>query len=59
MDFEGLGTRLFLREVLEKPRFKLYRASCLDILVELPENSVDMIFADPPHLLSNGEILGG
>jgi len=43
----------------EKPRFKLYRASCLDILVELPENSVDMIFADPPYLLSNGEILGG
>lgn len=38
----------------EKPRFKLYQASCLDVLVKLPENSVDMIFADPPYNLSNG-----
>ena len=38
----------------EKPKFKLYQANCLDILAELPENSVDMIFADPPYFLSNG-----
>lgn len=38
----------------EKPRFKLYHGNCLDILHETPENSVDMIFADPPYLLSNG-----
>ena len=38
----------------EKPKFKLYQANCLDVLVELPENSVDMIFADPPYFLSNG-----
>jgi len=38
----------------EKSKFKLYHANCLDILAELPENSVDMIFADPPYLLSNG-----
>lgn len=38
----------------EKSRFKLYQADCLNILDELPENSVDMIFADPPYLLSNG-----
>ncbi|OGZ96455.1 MAG: hypothetical protein A3B34_01770 [Candidatus Sungbacteria bacterium RIFCSPLOWO2_01_FULL_54_21] len=38
----------------EKPRFKLYQANCLDILAETPENSVDMVFADPPYLLSNG-----
>lgn len=29
----------------EKPIFKLYHANCLDILSALPENSVDMIFA--------------
>jgi site-specific DNA-methyltransferase (adenine-specific) len=40
----------------EKPKFKLYQANCLDILAELPENSVDMIFADPPYNLSNGGI---
>ena len=34
--------------------FTLYQANCLDILNSMPENSVDMIFADPPYLLSNG-----
>ena len=38
----------------DKPKFKLYQANCLDLLASLPENSVDMIFADPPYLLSNG-----
>ncbi|MEK7557788.1 MAG: site-specific DNA-methyltransferase [Patescibacteria group bacterium] len=38
----------------EKLKFKLYKADCLDILAELPENSVDMIFADPPYFLSSG-----
>ena len=38
----------------EKPNFKLYHASCLAILPQLPENSIDMIFADPPYMLSNG-----
>ncbi len=34
--------------------FVLYNADCLKILEQLPENSIDMIFADPPYLLSNG-----
>ena len=34
--------------------FTLYQGSCLDILKQIPENSVDMIFADPPYNLSNG-----
>jgi len=38
----------------EKPRFKLYQANCLDVLTGLSENSVDMIFADPPYFLSSG-----
>ncbi len=37
-----------------KPGFILYHADCLNILAELPENSIDMVFADPPYLLSNG-----
>ncbi|MFH0779814.1 MAG: site-specific DNA-methyltransferase [Parcubacteria group bacterium] len=37
-----------------KPNFKLYNANSIDFLAELPENSIDMIFADPPYLLSNG-----
>jgi len=38
----------------KKPKFELYHANCLDFLAEFPENSVDMVFADPPYLLSNG-----
>lgn len=38
----------------EKPKFKLYHTDCLKLLAELPENSVDMVFADPPYNLSNG-----
>lgn len=34
--------------------FILYNSDCLNILKQLPENSVDMVFADPPYLLSNG-----
>jgi site-specific DNA-methyltransferase (adenine-specific) len=34
--------------------FTLYQASCLEVLESLPEDSVDMIFADPPYNLSNG-----
>jgi len=44
---------------MQKPYFKdnnftLYHSNSLDFLNELPENSVDMVFADPPYLLSNG-----
>lgn len=38
----------------KKPSFSLYHADCLEVLPELPENSVGMVFADPPYLLSNG-----
>lgn len=34
--------------------FVLYNYDSLKILEELPENSIDMIFADPPYNLSNG-----
>ena len=34
--------------------FTLYHGDSFELLKELPENSVDMIFADPPYNLSNG-----
>lgn len=34
--------------------FVLYNGDSLKILEQLPENSVNMIFADPPYNLSNG-----
>lgn len=42
------------RPYYNNPKFKLYHADCLDVLASIPENSIDMVFADPPYLLSNG-----
>src|SRR5258706_135768 len=33
---------------------RLVAGDCLDVLAALPDASVDLIFADPPYLLSNG-----
>ena len=48
-----------LSKVETKPYFQdgnfvLYNADSIVFLSELPENSIDMIFADPPYNLSNG-----
>jgi site-specific DNA-methyltransferase (adenine-specific) len=44
--------------VFDDPRhhIRIYQGDCLEILPALPENSVDLIFADPPYFLSNGGI---
>jgi site-specific DNA-methyltransferase (adenine-specific) len=34
----------------------LYLGDCLDVLRTISDDSVDMIFADPPYFLSNGGI---
>jgi site-specific DNA-methyltransferase (adenine-specific) len=39
-----------------KHHLKLYHADSLELLAQLPESSVDLIFADPPYFLSNGGI---
>jgi len=39
-----------------KRNIALFKDNCFDILPKLPENSIDMIFADPPYFLSNGGI---
>lgn len=54
-----VANKKILSVVESKPYFKdkdfvLYNDDCLRILAQLPENSVDMVFADPPYLLSNG-----
>ena len=36
--------------------YRLYCDDCLKILETIPENMFDMIFADPPYMLSNGGI---
>ncbi len=46
-----------LSPVQDRPYFKegnfvLYNADSLKILAQLPEDSIDMIFSDPPYNLS-------
>jgi site-specific DNA-methyltransferase (adenine-specific) len=41
-------------EFYKKPGFQLYLGDCLEVMVGMPEASYDMIFADPPYMLSNG-----
>jgi site-specific DNA-methyltransferase (adenine-specific) len=45
-------------KILFTPFFKskdaaIFNGDCLEILHLIPENSIDMIFADPPYMLSN------
>lgn len=36
--------------------FTLYQGDCMQVIEQLPDNSLDAIFADPPYFLSNGGI---
>lgn len=42
-----------IKPVIKTSDFCLYKEDCLKILARFPDNYVDMIFADPPYLLSN------
>lgn len=39
-----------------EPSVRLLKGDCIKILNQARENSVDLIFADPPYFLSNGGI---
>ena len=43
-----------MKPYFQKDDFTLYNEDCLKVLAQMPENSVDMIFADPPYFLSSG-----
>lgn len=36
------------------PNFRLYKGDCVETMKAMPDNCADMIFADPPYMLSNG-----
>ena len=51
-----------LKTITTKPYFRhedkfiLYKGDCLKVFSCIPDEKIDMIFADPPYLLSNGGI---
>lgn len=45
-----------MQKVYEKEEITLFQGDCIDILNMAAPESVDMIFADPPYMLSNGGI---
>lgn len=45
-----------VKEFHKSEKVTLFHDDCISTLNNLPENSVDMIFADPPYFLSNGGI---
>ena len=42
-----------IQPVFKTDDFALYNEDCLEIMSRFPDNYVDMIFADPPYMLSN------
>lgn len=42
-----------LKPYFSKDTFTLYQGDCIEILAQLPANSVDLVFSDPPYNLSN------
>ena len=42
-----------LKPFFQNKNITLFNGDCLEILRTFPENSIDMIFADPPYMLSN------
>jgi len=39
-----------------KHHLRIYHGDCLELLAQIPESTVDLVFADPPYFLSNGGI---
>lgn len=42
-----------IKPFYEKANISLYNEDCIQLMENLPEESFDMIFADPPYMLSN------
>ena len=47
------GTQRSIKPSFKTEDFALYNEDCLEVMSRFPDNYVDMIFADPPYLLSN------
>jgi len=46
----------FPEKISKTSNLILYRGDSIELMKSIPENSIDLIFADPPYFLSNGGI---
>jgi site-specific DNA-methyltransferase (adenine-specific) len=51
-----IGTAESIKPAFKEDGFCLYQADCLVVMARFPDNYVDMIFADPPYMLSNNGV---
>ena len=51
---KNITSKISKKPYFTKDNFALYHGDALGVLAKIPENSIDMIFADPPYNLSNG-----
>ncbi len=45
-----------IKPIFKTNDFALYNNDCLEVIQRFPDNYIDMIFADPPYMLSNNGI---
>ena len=48
-----IETKEDIKPYFSSENFVIFNQDCLQVLSRVPENSIDMIFADPPYMLSN------
>jgi len=46
----------FPKKINQPLNFVLYKANSIEVMQSIPDESIDLIFADPPYFLSNGGI---
>jgi len=51
--FDALESLKPVTPYFSAPNFMLFQADSIALMASMPENSIDMIFADPPYNLSN------
>lgn len=51
--------RMKIKPYYQKPRFTLYHGNCLDILSQMPDNSIDMTPIPHFRLVISDEFRGG
>lgn len=56
MVLQGILGDLKIQSYYENENTALFMYDSLELMALLPDNSIDMIFADPPYMLSNDGI---